>query len=377
MNKTVRLMKTLRHIDVRSYQLKRLYGALFLAATLVMGSCKKEDKVISTPSKYDNGFFVANEGWFGHETGDAHFYSYTGDSLSWNVYKTSNPGDSLGSAGNTLDFATIFNNKMYFVVKAGGPLAVADLNTMKVYNRNNTLPKNDGHAFAGIDQYRGLLSTGDGVYPVSLTTLAIDKKVDSISSYTGDILVAGKYAFALSQKEGIVAFNTSDYKFAGRFGNANQGFARAKDGDVYAATADSMVRINPNTLERSTVSLGFKVASPWGAWRHASICASTKENAIFIAPGTGFTGGTKAYRYVIGDPTSLAQPFITLPTGQYFYGSAIGYNKATNEIIALTINGAYSGNINRILFYDATTGELKKTVTYNGWYFPAMPVFRP
>ncbi|RAJ79141.1 uncharacterized protein DUF5074 [Chitinophaga dinghuensis] len=377
MKKTVRVMQVLRHINFRSSQLKRLYGALFLAATLTMASCKKEDKIATPPSKYNNGFFVANEGWFGHETGDAHFYSYSGDSLTWNVYKTSNPGDSLGSAGNSLEFATIFNNKMYFVVKAGGPLVAADLNTMKVYLRNNSLPKNDGHAFAGIDQYRGLLTTGDGVYPVSLSTLAIDKKIDSISGYTGDVIVAGKYAFALSQTDGIVAFNTADYKFAKRFGKANQGFARAKDGDVYAATADSMVRINPNTLERSTVNLGFKVASPWGAWRHASICASTKENAIFIAPGSGFSGGTKAYRYVIGDASSLAQPFITLPTGQYFYGSAIGYNKATNELIALTVNGSITGNINRILFYDATSGELKKTVTYNGWFFPAMPVFMP
>jgi hypothetical protein len=350
-----------------------------IGAALFTSSCQKTEtqEIVSTPSKYSNGFFIANEGWFGHEAGDLHFYSYIGDSLRINVYKTENPGDSLGSAGNTFQFATVFNNRLYAVVKAGGPLVAADVNTMKVSARNNALPKNDGHAFAGLDANRGLLSTGDGVYTVNLATLETGARVDSISGYTGDMLVAGKYAFALSQKDGIVAFNTSDYKFAARLGAANQGFALAKDGNVYAANADSLIVINPATLSRTAVKTGFKVASPWGAWRHASICASAKDNAVFIAPGTGFTGGTKAYRYVIGDPSSLAQPFITLPTGQYFYGSAIGYNKATNEIIALTINGSFSGDVNRVLFYDASTGELRKTVTYNGWYFPAMPVFLP
>ncbi|MFB6457878.1 DUF5074 domain-containing protein [Chitinophaga sp. Hz27] len=376
MKKTVQLMQKLRHINSGSLLRKRLYGAIFLATAISLGACHKDDNNIgSTPAKYEGGFFIANEGWFGHENGDLHFYTYAGDSLQTSVYKKENPADSLGKPSNSLEFATVFNNKMYIVVKAGGPLVATDVRTMKETGRAASLPKNDGHAFVGIDQYRGLLSTGDGVYPVSLTTLSIDKKVDSISGYVGDMIVAGKYAFALSQTDGIVAINTADYKFAKRFGKANQGFAISKDGTVWAATSDSLISINPATLERTGFKSGFTVSSPWGAWRHASISASTKENVIFISPGAGFSGGTKVYRYMIGDPTSLAQPFITLPTGQYFYGSAIGYNKSTNEIIALTINGSITGNINRVLFYDASTGELKKTVTYNGWYFPAMPVF--
>ncbi|MCW3463775.1 DUF5074 domain-containing protein [Chitinophaga nivalis] len=372
---------------------KQLFSILAAGLILFAASCKKEDALSSLDSqrgnavaktnvtnalvtgKYANGFFIANEGWFGHGTGDLHFYSYSGDSLVYDVYHQANPTGTLGGAANTLQYATIFNGKLYIVVKAGGPLVVTDAGTLVETGRITTLPGNDGHAFIGVDASRGLLSASDGVYPVSLPSLAVGTKVAGVSGYTGDLLKIGSRIFVLSESDGIVALNSTTYAVVKKFGAANLAFAAGKDGAVYATNTDSIIRIDPVSLARTAVKLPFAVPSPWGAWRHAAITSSTQENAIYIVRNNGFAGGTQLYRYIPGTPASLSTPFITLPTGQYFYGAGAAYNKAKNELVITTLNGAYTGNINRVLIYDATTATLKKTLTYNGWFFPAMPVF--
>ncbi len=376
---------------------KQLLPLLLLLAAVPMlfTACQKEDallplqqqdaaalaRVNATPNallagNYADGFFVANEGWFGHGTGDIHFYSYAGDSLSLNVYHKENPTGTLGSATSTLQYATIFNGKMYIVIKVGGPMVVVDANTMVETARITTLPANDGHAFIGLDASRGLLSAKDGVYPVTLSPLSIGAKISGTSGYTGDMIKAGNYVFLLSQTNGVVAINSSTYAVVKSFGSANLAFAAGKDGNVYYTTSDSLIRINPATLARTgVVKLPFTTPSPWGAWRHASIASSTVDSAIYIVRNNNFAGGTQLYRYIFNTPSSITTPFITLPTGQFFYGAGVGYNSAKNELVLTTINGSITGDVNRILIYNASTAVLKKTLTYNGWYFPAMPVF--
>ncbi len=367
---------------------KHLRSSLFVTLALFVASCQKDETVLPgqqpgnrnpqtelVTGPYADGFFIANEGWFGHGTGDLHFYSNSGDSLELNIYNKVNPSNTLGGPANTLQFATIFNGKLYIVVKAGGPMVVTDAGTLVETGRITTLPGNDGHAFIGLDASRGLLSAKDGVYPVALPALTVGAKVAGVAGYTGDMLKAGSYVFVLSATDGIVALNSSTYAVVKKFGAANLAFAAGNDGGVYATNADSLIRIDPVSLGRTAIKLPFTVPSPWGAWRHAAITASTQENAVYIVRNNGFAGGTQLYRYVIGNTASLSTPFITLPSGQFFYGAGAAYNKHKNELVITTLNGSFTGNINRVLIYNASTGALKKTLTYNGWYFPAMPVF--
>lgn len=325
--------------------------------------------------KYENGFFVANEGWYGHGTGDIHFYDYSADTLRLNVFAAENPGKTLGTNTSTLQFATVFNQKVYIVIKVGGPLVVADANTLVESNRLAAMPDNDGHAFLGLDSTHGLLSTGGGVYPIALPSLTTGTKLTGVASYTGDMIKAGNYVFVHAQTEGIVAFNASTLAKVATFGTANLCFAKGKDGAVYAANTDSLLRIDPTTLARTAIKLPFTTPSPWGAWRHSAITASTVDSAIFIVKNNGFTGGTTLYRYVIGNAASLTTPFITLPTGQYFYGAGAAYDAHNNTLVLTTINGAYTGSVNTVLRYNASTGALINSNVYNGWYFPAMPFF--
>lgn len=357
------------------------------AILLLMNACQKNDvtelKPVTTAaavtplslSSYANGFFIANEGWYGHGSGDLHFYDYSTDSLHLDIYAAANPGKTLGGSTSTLQFATVWNGKMYIVVKVGGPLVVTDENTMVESARLSTLPTNDGHAFLGLSATQGLLSAGDGVYPITLPALTVGTKLAGVSSYTGDMIKAGNYIFVHAQTEGIVAYNATTMAVAGSFGTANLAFALGKDGAVYAANTDSLIRINTTTLARTAIKLPFSTPSPWGAWRHSAITASTTDSAIFIVRNVGFTGGTTLYRYVFNNAASLTSPFITLPTGQYFYGAGAAYDNSNNTLVLTTINGPYTGSVNRVLRYNASTAAAINTKVFNGWYFPAMPVF--
>lgn len=336
--------------------------------------------------KYENGFFVVQEGQYANTSGDLFYYSYDSNKVVYDVFKKENPGKNLGPTTATLQFATIYNGKVYMSVKVGGPLVVADAFTMKETGRIDHLPQDEGHAFTGIDDTRGLLSAVDGVYRVNLAGPSIGAKIDGINSSAGDMTVAGDYIFILTQSDGIAIVKKSDYSIAKKYPKGTMGFARTKDGAVWAAGDSALVRIDPVSLAVTETPVPFKVTNPWALWSWHSGCitTSTSGNDVYIAerkdgPGIGGTleySGTKIYKYTPGNTASFTTPFITIPDGQYFYGSAVRFNGRTKELLVLTLTDEWgSSNDNRWLFYDAGTGALKQTVRYAGYYFPALPVF--
>ena len=329
---------------------------------------------------YENGFYILNEGWFGTETGSVFYYPYGADTVQPRVYTKENPGKDLGTITNTLQYGAIHNGKLYMVVKAGGPLVVTDAVTLKETGRISNVADGGGMAFAGVDATRGLISASDGIYPLNLSTVTLGARISGTSGTYGNMLKAGNYIFAHSAANGgqAVVLDAATYAIVKTATKATIGFVQAKTNDVYCVRDSFLMRIDPATLAVDSVKMKFRAVAPWGAWRSVSMAASTQTNTVYIVqPGTGWTYGTKLYRYQIGSPASLDNPFITLPSGQYFYGAGVAYDKHANELVITTINGPFSGSVNRVLFYDAETGALKKTVPYNGWYFPAMVVIQP
>jgi len=328
---------------------------------------------IFSPGEYDLGFSLITEGWFGHGTGNVLFYSYLRDELTDSVFIKENPGKALGEIGNTLQYGTVSFDKMYLVVKAGGPLVKVDPYTMKELGRIDNLPGDFGTSFLGLDTERGLLGTNDGVYVVNLSTMTIDgTKVPNITGPVGNMLQYGDRVFALTRDSGIVVFRSTNYSTIKKLGQADFGFAAAKDGLIYAAKDNKLWGMNPNNLAADTITLPFTTTSPWGAWRSVPMTTSSKDNSVYIAPPDGWAGGTKIYRYLKGNASSVSEPFFTLPGGEYFYGAAIAYNAWKNEIVATATNSSYGGNVNYLYFINATSGAVNKKITFNGYHFPAM-----
>lgn len=214
-----------------------------------------------------------------------------------------------------------------------------------------------------------------GDYLVTLQQLAANVKPQSVGGYIGDMVKSGNYVFAASRDSGLVAINATTYGFEKRMKGVTMGPVNGLSGSVWVTADSNLIRINGDNLSADTVKLPIKTYSSYGAWHSSSLATSTAESAVFIMRNGSFSGGREVYKYVNGNKESVSKPFITLPEGQYSYGAGIGYDGQHNELIVTTLNGQYTGNINRVLVYNASTGELKKTLTYNGWYFPAMLVF--
>jgi hypothetical protein len=348
---------------------RKLHPWLLGILVVVAASCSKDDNKASSKGKYDNGFFLLNEGNYTHETGSVHFYSYANDSLYTYAYNTENPTTELGTNTQTLEFGTIFNNKLYLVVNLGGPLVVTDAYTLKETGRLTSLA-DAAHSFVGVDASRGLISTVKGIYPVNLSSVTVGNKISGIESSVGDMIKAGNYVFVLTADKGIIALKASDYSIAKVIGAATTGFAIGKDGGVWAATPNSLLKINASTLAVDTINTSFDVYYNPYVYNSGSIVASTKENAVYV------TSDYKAvYKYVVGNAASLATPFIALPDNQFLYGKGIAYNPAKNELVLSKTDNIYGGTVNTITAHNATTGAEGKSIVYNGPYYPAMTIF--
>lgn len=91
---------------------KKIATAVVLAAGLF--SCKKDSTPASgqeldpVKGKYEDGFFIINEGWFGHGTGSVSFFDAASAGLKDSIFQKENPGKGFEPAGSTVQFGTMF-----------------------------------------------------------------------------------------------------------------------------------------------------------------------------------------------------------------------------------------------------------------------------
>ncbi|RBL93833.1 DUF5074 domain-containing protein [Chitinophaga flava] len=328
---------------------------------------------IKVTDKYDNGFFIVNEGWFGHGPGDVNFYRYGDDTVYQNIFQRENPGKTLGT---TTEFGAIYNNRIYLLSKQG-PMVIADAHNMKEIGRIAQLPA-DGRAFCGINPNLGLISTVNGIYQLNLQTLTVGAKIAGIDGQVGTMLKEGNYVFVMSQNNGIVVLNASDFSIVSTLVKADIGLARTPDGTIWAGAGQQLFAINPATLTVTNINVPFTLNGAWGAWNATMISASSIENAVFIAKINAWgAGGREIYKYQTGNPSSLQTPFVTLPANRELIGAGFRYNPNNNTLVATAVEPGYGDHYkqNTLFIYDATSAATIKSIPYEGFFFPAIPVF--
>ena len=333
------------------------------------------DYNIHTYAKFENGFYIVNEGWFGHGTGTVSFFRYDTNTLEDSVYTKTNPTKNLNPATSTLESGVIFNGKLFLVSKVNGPMVVTDEFTLVEQGRIPAQGGNDWRSFVGVDAGRGLLSAQTGLFALDLNTLQTTK-LANVTGQIGDLIKEGNYIFALSATDGVVILNASDYTVVKKIAGAALGFARTTDGSIYAGGGTKLFKISPVSLDVETITVPFTLNGSWGAWHPGSITASTKENAVYIAKNGSFSGGSDIFKYIPGNAASLTAPFISLPTGKIVYGAGISFNDKLNRLLVTTVQSGFGANfaVNNLYFYDPATAAITKTVSYSGYYFPAVIV---
>ena len=96
---------------------------------------------------------------------------------------------------------------------------------------------------------------------------------------------AGKYVFAAKQSEGVLVIDAYIHTLQSTI---ERPFIATlvlwRDGNIWAADGNALVRINPVSFETWTRSLpsGCRVTDTWGAWNAGSLCAAYKSNLLYI-----------------------------------------------------------------------------------------------
>ncbi|MBJ7882413.1 DUF5074 domain-containing protein [Gelidibacter salicanalis] len=329
---------------------------------------------IHTWGAFENGFYLINEGWFGHGTGTVGFYRYDTQKMEDSVFVKTNPTKDLYPLNSTLQFGTVYNEKLYLVSKAGGPVVVSDAYSLVEEQRIPSNSGNNWRAFVGVSETQGLLSSSNGIHKVNLETLVVEGAIPGISGQIGDMVKVGEYIFVLSQREGVIILNAATYEVEKRIPEMTLGFAKTEDNNIWVAGGTTLVKINPSTLETEAIELGFKANSSWGAWHPGSITASA--NTVFIAKNGSFGGGNEIYSYT-NDIASLQNPFIKLPEAEVLYGAGLAFNPDSGQLVVRTVRDGWGENFsyNKLHFYNTASGALENTIGYEGYYFPASPVF--
>lgn len=387
---------------------------LTIALCVGVTACSKDDNepideqvktsddeiVAATASK---GFFVVNEDWSGYDNGTVNYFKKEGENYtaSYRVYRAANPIKS-DWFGTTTQHATIWGDNVYFSSKQeSNRFVVADAKTMKKKAIITELG-GDGRSFVGIDDTKGYVGHANGIAVFDIAKLQLGKQIEGVSGQIGTMCVAEGRVFAISQQNGLYVINAKTDVLEKTIAGSYNTLARSKDGNVWVASSNKLIQLNPTTLEKVEFDYpsGAAIGNSWGAWNAGGLCASTQQNVLYWTTGGGmFGGGKTVVKYDIETKTANANIF-TLGESEFgtqleFYGAGLRVDPLTDELILTVKHSGWgeSGAYNWIYKLDANGKEITnfKVKGDNGsgaieggnvedwdgkyFWFPAMPFF--
>lgn len=375
--------------------------ACLMAANVAVAQAQTDDQP-SLVGNYDDGTFILNEAWYGHDSGSMNFMTADGE-MVYNVQELENEKLAFGATSCS---GIVYGGKLYVMSKqaadpgdteheSAGRLVVLDAKTLKLIKGFDEIGGGDGRSIVGVNPHKVYLGTSSGIVIFDVDKMEVDNVIQGMGeegSYrvnVGDMLKAGRYVFTIEQRVGVRVIDPETDNVVETIANDDvQGIAQAADGDVWIASSTTLTRVDPATLEeKETLTLpdGVKIMCQWSAWKSTAFCASRTENVLYWNQGGSWTNGNEFYRYEIGTDISKLKPLFTiegLPGSeegkkQEPYGT-MRYDDRTGQLVILTTQSGWGENYqyNWIHLVDGTTGELEKTITLEPYYwFQAMPIF--
>lgn len=391
---------------------------------------------------YTQGIFILNEDWYGHENSTINHLSFPGE-FSYRIIQAENQDTKL-SLGCTSQYGAIYGDRFYFMCKQdndpgnngkwkGGRVVVTDAKTMKVIYSHPTIfeidgkSAADGRAFVGVDETKGYIGTSNGIFALDLVTGQIGKRIagtenplikggeDNTSAsmiyynQIGIMIRTYDYVFAIQEDKGIHIINPETDEIITTIPGSFSTMTQSKDGRIWAARntneyaqgypygtsgeqwqGNELLCINPVTLEQTSFNLAQMSGVPnliveqtWYAWTAGSLCASTKENALFFSFTDNiynwYNGRTHIYRYDIDD--NFISEIYDLSANKdlqnyYIYNSGVLRVSPHNGTLYVGCFRTAISNPNWIFLQLTTQGDFVRVFTpiVHYWY-PAMFIF--
>jgi hypothetical protein len=364
------------------------------------------------------GFYVLNEGWFGHaDPGSVNYFDvdYDNNTLTphYRIYQEANKDDGNKGLlrGTTSQFATIWGDNVYILAKQGTTVTIADAKTFKTkktFGLNGQQP----NFFLGVDEKKGYIGTrtsgvNGGISIVDLESMTVTGTVPGIVYQIGNMCMSDGKIFALADRKVYVIDPQTDqliktisetYDGRKRFNR----ICKSLDGQIWivgngvvtTGAKGHLARLNPTTLEleeKIEFPDGFAIGENWGAFNAGDLCASTQRNLLY------WSNGTRILQYDV-DHGTFNTDFFALGTSEYkqaqeiLYGAGMRVDPLTDELILTTCQKGYGVNYAYNWVYRVSPqGQLLSRTELFGnnsndntggnrgdryYWFPAIPFFQ-
>ena len=352
---------------------------------------KADDK--AQPKVEAKGFYIVNEGWFGHDKGSVNYFEKNGTSYTphYRAFKAANPDTELG---NTTCYGAIWGHNFYLISKQDNRLVIADAQNLKSKKVITDLG-GDGRSFLGIDDQKAYIGYNGGIKTFNIESLTLGEAIAGVNGQIGNMCYAYGKVFAVSDENLYIIDAKTDKVEKTVTGSYDtyKSVVTAKDGSVWVAAADKFIVYNPNDLENTkeiAYPVDAAVSSSWGSWNPGGLCASTQTNTLYWTTGTSSWSLNAVCKYDI-DASNANSSFYTLPNddaGQkrVLYGAGLRVDPLSDNLVLQSCSGGWVDSYAyNWLFLLSNTGTLntsfvvaddKEPTAGNGYYwFPSMPVF--
>ena len=352
---------------------------------------KADDK--AQPKVEAKGFYIVNEGWFGHDKGSVNYFEKSGSSYTphYRVFRAANLGQELGA---TTCYGAIWGDHFYLISKQGNRLVIADAKNLKSKKVITDLG-GDGRSFVGIDEKKAYIGYNGGIKTFNIESLTLGDAIAGVNGQIGNMCYAYGKVFAVSNENLYIIDAKTDKVEKTVTGSYDtyKSVVTAKDGSVWVAAADKFIVYNPNDLE-NTKEIAYPgnaaVSSSWGSWNPGGLCASTQTNTLYWTTGTSSWSLNAVCKYDI-DASNANSSFYTLPNDEagqkrVLYGAGLRVDPLSDNLVLQSCRDGWGDSFAyNWLFLLSNTGTLntsfvvaddKEPTAGNGYYwFPSMPVF--
>lgn len=314
---------------------------------------------------FSKGFFYIADGTF-------NFYDTKKKTIYPDCYGSLNAGKTLGIGSYDSANISYSNGKFYLLVGTSTSnkdhFYVIDAKTL--YYENSAVVGANLSGLTILNEQYGLI-TGDGIRRVDLKSLNnIKIKNERMLCFYNSMIYNGKVLTNDTyQNESKVKYYDVNELIAAKEGEAPAAtelditqkqkinFVPAKDGNVYTLESTdegcNIVKIkNDFTLEK--VPATFRPAKgPYHSSPTIGMAASETENAIYMVSTNG-----AIYRYAIGNPDSINEPFIAADESGRSITASLQLNQQSGELyVTYNKEGEY-----KIVVYNSKDGSPLYTV---------------
>ena len=302
---------------------------------------KADDK--AQPKVEAKGFYIVNEGWYGHDKGSVNYFEKNGTSYTphYRAFKAANPDTELG---NTTCYGAIWGDNFYLISKQGNQLVIADAQNLKSKKIITDLG-GDGRSFVGIDEKKAYIGYNGGIKTFNIENLTLGEAIAGVSGEIGNMCYAYGKVFAVSDKNLYIIDAKTDKVEKTVTGSYDtyKSVVTAKDGSVWVAAADKFIVYNPNDLENTkeiAYPVDAAVSSSWGSWNPGGLCASTQTNTLYWTTGTSSWSLNAVCKYDI-DASNANSSFYTLPNDdaeqkRVLYGAGLRVDPLSDNLVLQT-----------------------------------------